>query len=182
VKVDLLLKKEILPAFTFDIPLPDEARHVDDQGCPWEHFTFTAQIPLRGSSEAAGWDVHAFLPKMKQKTLLPGQIELIPTGLTMAPDAGATILVCPRSGLATKGITVMNAPGIVDSDYRGEICVILANFGKEDFVVQHGMRIAQLLFFDTDGKRSTPEFNVVKALGDLRGTSRGTSGFGSTGL
>ena len=106
----------------------------------------------------------------------PGERALVPTGIAMALPANHEGQVRPRSGLAVKfGLTVLNAPGTIDADYRGEIMVPLINLGAEEFVVEHGLRIAQLVvapFHQAD-------FHVVD---DLDDTARGDGGFGSTGL
>ena len=130
-------------------------------------------LPSYGSDSAAGADVRALL---KDNIILaPGASVLVPTGLKFAIPEGYEIQVRPRSGLALKnGITVLNTPGTIDSDYRGELGVILINHGKESFTITHGMRIAQLIvapvvrakFFSTDV---------------LGATNRGIGGFGHTG-
>ena len=108
-------------------------------------------------------------------TLAPGAFALIPTGLAMALPPGFEGQVRPRSGLAAKhGVTVLNSPGTIDADYRGEVKVILINHGTAPFVVEHGMRIAQLVVAQV----AQISVEVVSALDE---TSRGTGGFGSTG-
>jgi dUTP pyrophosphatase len=101
---------------------------------------------------------------------------LVPTGLAIALPAGTEGQVRPRSGLAARhGVTVLNAPGTIDADYRGEIQVILVNFGRESFTVSRGMRIAQLII--------APVLRVtIRAIADLDETTRGLGGFGSTGM
>lgn len=122
---------------------------------------------------AAGADLHAAVAE--PVTLSPGERRLIPTGLAMAIPAGWEGQVRPRSGLALKhGVTVLNAPGTIDSDYRGEVGVILINLGAEAFTVQRGDRIAQIVF----APAPTVAFNEVAV---LEGSARDAGGFGSTG-
>jgi len=140
-----------------------------------------ATIPLPGfaTTGAAGADVRANLPpeaREKGVTLAPGARALIPTGLAMAVPPGFEVQVRPRSGLALKqGLTVANAPGTIDSDYRGPVGVILVNLGQEPVTVGHGDRIAQLVVAPV----VQPVFDEVVALDE---TTRGTGGFGSTGI
>lgn len=109
-------------------------------------------------------------------TIQPGARAAIPTGLACAVPPGWEVQVRPRSGLAFRaGITVANAPGTVDSDYRGELKVLLVNLGDEPFVVERGMRVAQLVI------AQVPHVDVV-LVEDLDATERGAGGFGSTGL
>lgn len=133
-----------------------------------------ASWPHLGTEHAAAYDLHALLG---QPVLLkPGERLLIQTGLRMSIPPGFTGLVCPRSGLALKhGVTVLNAPGIIDADYRGDIGVILANFGSHPFAVNPGDRVAQVLF--VHALRAV----FVPAVG-LQDTARGDGGFGSTGM
>lgn len=99
----------------------------------------------------------------------------MPTGLSISLPPGYEAQIRPRSGLALKhGITVLNAPGTIDADYRGEIKVILANLGSEDFTIERGMRIAQMVV----ARHANVEWNIVESLEE---TDRGTGGFGSTG-
>ena len=108
--------------------------------------------------------------------IAPGEVKLVPTGLRVAVPRGYELQVRPRSGLALKhGVTVLNTPGTVDSDYRGELGVILANFGSDAFVVERGMRIAQLVVEPVE----RAEIVEVKVLPP---TERGEGGFGSSGL
>ncbi len=131
-------------------------------------------LPDYASADAAGLDLHAAIET--GMTLAPGARALVPTGLTMALPAGHEGQVRPRSGLAVKhGVTVLNAPGTIDADYRGEVMVALINLGTEPFVVERGMRIAQLVV--TPVTRA-----VLTAVANLDETARGKSGFGSTGL
>ncbi|MBY6158250.1 dUTP diphosphatase [Pseudooceanicola nitratireducens] len=132
-------------------------------------------LPFYASAGAAGADVRANLPDRGMVVLEPGARALVPTGLRMAIPEGFEVQVRPRSGLALKhGVTLANSPGTIDSDYRGELGVILVNLGDAPFEVVHGERIAQLVVAPvTQGV-----FAVVE---DLDETARGAGGFGSTG-
>ena len=131
-------------------------------------------VPAYKTSGAAGADVCAYLDK--PVTIKKGTRAMIPTGLFCAIPDGYEIQVRPRSGLAAKnGVTVLNTPGTIDSDYRGEICVILINLGDEDFTVQNGDCIAQLVVAPvTQG--------IFVRAEQLDETERGAGGFGSTGV
>lgn len=133
-----------------------------------------ACLPAYESSGAAGADVRAHLEK--PLCIAPGKAALVPTGLRLAIPEGYEVQVRPRSGLALKkSITVLNSPGTIDSDYRGQLGVILINHGQEDFVVNDGDRIAQLVL--------APVCQAVfKQVGSLDHTERGGGGFGSTGV
>lgn len=130
-------------------------------------------LPSYATAHAAGMDLHAALEA--PVTLEPGAWGLIPTGLAIALPDGYEAQVRPRSGLAAKNaVTVLNAPGTIDADYRGEVKVILINHGQAPFVIEHGMRIAQMLI--------APVTRAVWAeVADLSETERGAGGFGSTG-
>lgn len=132
-----------------------------------------AQAPHYGSEEAAGADLRAYLSE--SMILQPGESKLIPTGVKVALPKGYEMQIRPRSGLAFKsGITVLNTPGTIDSDYRGEVGVILINHGKEAFEVTPGMRIAQAVV--------APVVKVsFVSTDDLATTVRGEGGFGHTG-
>ena len=132
-----------------------------------------AQLPAYQSAEAAGMDLHACLDA--PVTLQPGDLARIPLGWIMAIPCGFEGQVRPRSGLAAKhGITVPNAPGTIDSDYRGEAVVALINLGRAAFTIEHGMRVAQLVV--------APVARVaVHEVAELDETARGGGGFGSTG-
>lgn len=133
-------------------------------------------LPDYATAGAAGLDLLAALPEGEALTLPPMGRATVPTGLTIALPPGFEAQVRPRSGLARKsGVTVLNAPGTVDEDYRGEIGVILINLGAEDFIVTRGLRIAQLVV-----ARVTHIAWAEQE--DLSETDRGTGGFGSTGL
>jgi dUTP pyrophosphatase len=130
-------------------------------------------LPEYASPGAAGADLRACLAE--PLLIAPGEFVLVPTGVTLAIPAGFEGQVRPRSGLALRyGVTVLNAPGTVDADYRGEIKVILINHGRADFVVSHGDRIAQLVISPCLQAR----FTGAERLED---TARGPGGFGSTG-
>jgi dUTP pyrophosphatase len=132
-------------------------------------------LPAYQSAHAAGLDLVAAVPENAPLVLPPGQYALVPTGLSIALPAGFEAQVRPRSGLAAKhGVTVLNAPGTVDADYRGEIGVLLINHGGEPFTVHRGERIAQMVI----GSVVRAELVVVAALSQ---TDRGSGGFGSTG-
>jgi dUTP pyrophosphatase len=132
-------------------------------------------LPAYQSAHAAGLDLLAAVPENSPLMLLPGQRALVPTGLTMALPAGYEAQVRPRSGLASKhGVTVLNAPGTVDADYRGEIGVLLINHGDAPFSIGRGERIAQMVI--------APVVQVELVLAaELSATDRGSGGFGSTG-
>lgn len=130
-------------------------------------------LPTYATEQSAGMDLTAALEEAIE--LAPGERMLIPTGLAIALPDGYEAQVRPRSGLALKhGITVLNTPGTIDADYRGEIGVILINLGSEAFTIERGMRIAQMVI----AQHSTVSWEVVE---DLDDTSRGAGGFGSTG-
>ncbi len=132
-------------------------------------------LPAYQSAGAAGLDLMAAVPQDAPVILAPGQRALVPTGLSMALPPGTEGQVRPRSGLAARhGVTVLNTPGTIDSDYRGEIQVILANFGLESFQVTRGLRIAQLVIAPVLQAHVTEQKKL-----DI--TKRGTKGFGSTG-
>lgn len=132
-------------------------------------------LPEYQSALAAGLDLVAAVPADKPVTLAPGQRAMIPTGIAIALPEGTEGQVRPRSGLAARnGISVLNTPGTVDADYRGEIQVILVNFGAEPFQVARGVRIAQLVIVPVLRAR-------LSEVGSLNETVRGGGGFGSTG-
>lgn len=133
----------------------------------------SATLPLQATAGAAGFDFCADLDA--PITLASGAFALIPTGLSMALPPHHEGQVRPRSGLAAKfGVTVLNSPGTIDEDYRGEVKVILINHGAAPFVIEHGMRIAQLVV----ARVASVDVQVVNALDE---TVRGVGGFGSTG-
>jgi dUTP pyrophosphatase len=128
-------------------------------------------LPGQATAEAAGFDIAA----AEELTIAPGSVAAIATGFALAIPAGFEGQVRPRSGLALRhGVTVLNAPGTIDADYRGEIQVLLVNFGAESFFVNRGLRIAQLVV--------TPVLRAhVAETKKLNKTKRGEKGFGSTG-
>jgi len=132
-----------------------------------------AILPVYMSSGAAGMDLAACVES--PLTLAPGDRALVPTGVAIAVPAGYEAQVRPRSGLAAKhGVTCLNSPGTIDSDYRGEVMVLLINLGREPFVVQTGLRIAQMVL--------APVVRAeVEEVAELPPTTRGAGGFGSTG-
>ncbi len=135
-------------------------------------------LPEYATAHAAGMDLRAALPETEPLTLAPGARGLVPTGLTLAIPVGFEAQVRPRSGLALRhGVTVLNAPGTIDADYRGEVAVVLINHGSEPFEVRRGDRIAQLLVAPVAAWAWTPETSLA-ALGS---TERGEGGYGSTG-
>ena len=130
-------------------------------------------LPEYATELSAGMDIRANL--QESKTLLPLERALIPTGLFMAIPEGYEAQVRPRSGLAIKkGITVLNSPGTIDADYRGELCVVLINLSNEPFVVEDGERIAQIIF----ARCEQATWESADKLGE---TERGAGGFGHTG-
>ena len=132
-------------------------------------------LPAYQSVQAAGLDLLAAVPDAAPVTLAPGERALVPTGLVIALPPGTEAQVRPRSGLAVRhGITLLNTPGTIDADYRGEIQVIMVNLGHESFVVTRGMRIAQLIVAPV----TRAQLVEVTALDQ---TPRGAGGFGSTG-
>jgi dUTP pyrophosphatase len=132
-------------------------------------------LPSYQSAFAAGLDLYAAVPADAPIVLAPGAHATIPTGITLALPPGTEGQVRPRSGLAARhGVTVLNTPGTIDSDYRGEVAVVLINHGNAPFEVAHGMRIAQLVV--------APVVRVsVSETQHLDDTERGQGGFGSTG-
>ena len=132
-------------------------------------------LPSYQSALAAGLDLLAAVPADKALTIAPGSRALVPTGIAIALAEGHEAQVRPRSGLAARhGLTVLNSPGTIDADYRGEIQVLLVNLGSESVTVERGMRIAQLVVATV----ARAQLRVVASLDE---THRGTGGFGSTG-
>ena len=137
---------------------------------------FGLPLPKYESEGSAGMDLLAAIDEIKKIKILPGRAEMIPTGIAVALPLGFEAQIRPRSGLAAKnGITILNSPGTIDSDYRGEISAMLINHSKINFEIERGMRIAQMVI--------TPvvQFNLIETQ-DLDKTERGGGGFGSTGL
>ncbi|NGX47874.1 MAG: Deoxyuridine 5'-triphosphate nucleotidohydrolase [Chlamydiae bacterium] len=130
-------------------------------------------IPTYGSEHAAGADLRCC--SREEITIEPGETALVPTGIRMAIPDGFEVQIRPRSGLALKSqITVLNTPGTIDADYRGEVKVLLINQGKTPFVISYGMRIAQMVLAPV----LQAEFQIESALAN---TTRGEGGFGHTG-
>ena len=131
-------------------------------------------LPAYATPLAAGLDVRA--DNAEPIELKPMQRAMVPTGLFLEIPAGYEVQVRPRSGLAAKrGVTVLNAPGTIDADYRGEVCVILVNLGSEPFVIERGERIAQLVL----ARHEVIEWEESE---ELAASERGAGGFGSTGV
>lgn len=130
-------------------------------------------LPAYATSQSAGMDLLAAV--FKPTVVKAGEIAIIPTGIAIALPEGFEAQIRPRSGLAAKfGITVLNTPGTIDADYRGEIKVILINHSSSDFVIERGMRIAQMVV-------ARYEHIILEEVQSLEDTSRGAKGFGSTG-
>lgn len=142
--------------------------------CPLPHFE-GLQLPAYETIGSAGMDVRAAVPEGAPMVLAPGERAMVPTGLSVAIPQGYEIQVRPRSGLAAKhGLTCLNTPGTIDSDYRGEIKVILVNLGQDTFTIRRGERIAQLVL--------APVTQLAwQRVDSLDETERGAGGFGSTG-
>ena len=132
-------------------------------------------LPACQSADAAGLDLLAAVPADAPLILAPGKHAMVPTGLTIALPSGFEAQVRPRSGLAAKhGVTVLNSPGTVDADYRGEINVLLINHGEAPFPIRRGERIAQMVIAPIVQAELVP-------VTSLSSTARGSGGFGSTG-
>jgi dUTP pyrophosphatase len=132
-------------------------------------------LPSYQSAHAAGLDLMAAVPTDAPATLAPGERRLIPCGIAIALPDGFEAQVRPRSGLAARhGVTVLNTPGTIDADYRGEVMVIMINLGMQPFVVTRGMRIAQMVVAPV-ARAGIVEVEALDA------TARGAGGFGSTG-
>jgi dUTP pyrophosphatase len=130
-------------------------------------------MPAKMTEHAAGFDLCAAVKEPVK--LAPGEIRLVPCGFAMAMPMGYEAQIRPRSGLATRhGITLINSPGTIDADYRGEVQVPVINLGKAEFVIERGMRIAQMLVLPV------PAVKILE-VEELDETSRGTGGFGHTG-
>lgn len=140
-----------------------------------DHYDSSFELPFYATEGAAGADIRASMPEKKSLIVRPGERVLVPTGLSMEIPFGYEVQVRPRSGLSLKSpLMIVNAPGTVDCDYRGEVCIIVGNFGKEDFVIEHGLRIAQLVIAPVIQAKYTTTTT-------LNETKRGAGGFGSTG-
>ncbi|HJL04858.1 MAG TPA: dUTP diphosphatase [Polyangiaceae bacterium LLY-WYZ-15_(1-7)] len=146
----------------------------DPTTLPVRRLRDDAVLPRYASEGAAGLDLAAALDA--PLTVAPGRWAAVPTGLAMAIPRGWEGQVRPRSGLAARlGVTVLNAPGTIDADYRGEVKVLLVNHGSKPFVVRHGDRVAQLVL------ARAPQVEVAEVV-HLDETERGAGGFGSTGV
>jgi dUTP pyrophosphatase len=133
------------------------------------------ELPRYQSDGAAGMDLHAAIAERRPLRLAPGARALIPTGLVLELPPGFEAQVRPRSGLALRhGLTVLNSPGTIDCDYRGEVQVLLANLGAVSCTIARGERIAQLVFQRVERVR-------LQEIGEASSTARGAGGFGSTG-
>lgn len=133
------------------------------------------ELPAYQSADAAGFDIRAAVGAGEPVVLGPGERALVPTGLCMEMPSGYEAQIRPRSGLALKhGLTVLNAPGTIDADYRGEVMVLLANLGDAPYEISRGTRIAQIIV--------QPVVRVmIEVVAELNQTDRGDGGFGSTG-
>ncbi len=134
------------------------------------------ELPSYETGGAAGMDLRSAVAEDRPLMLMPGKRALVPTGFIFEVPNGFEAQIRPRSGLAFKhGITCLNTPGTIDSDYRGEVKVLLINLGEEEFLIERGMRIAQMVI--------APVTRVVTAeVQEVSGTERGDGGFGSTGV
>ncbi|WP_150287440.1 dUTP diphosphatase [Rhabdaerophilum calidifontis] len=133
-------------------------------------------LPAPHSADAAGFDLAAALPEARPLVLPPGARGLVPTGFVFMLAPGFEAQVRPRSGLALKhGVTVLNAPGTIDADYRGEVQVLLINHGSADFTITRGMRIAQCVV-------AAVAPLAIREVAETDMTARGAGGFGSTGF
>ena len=144
-------------------------------GLVWLDHGGGLPLPRQMTSGAAGVDLAAAIASDETLTIAPGRYAMVPTGLAIALPEGHEAQIRPRSGLAAKfGVTVLNAPGTVDADYRGEVKVLMINLGQEPFAVKRGERIAQMVV--------APVTQIAwQPVADLDETARGAGGFGSTG-
>jgi dUTP pyrophosphatase len=133
-------------------------------------------LPAYQTADAAGFDLVAAVPADSPVIIAPGSRALVPTGLIFELPPGSEAQVRPRSGLAAKfGVTVLNSPGTIDADYRGEVAIILINLGQEPFAIKRGERVAQMIL--------APVIRAeLRETRKLTATSRGSGGFGSTGV
>lgn len=140
------------------------------------HFDPSFELPFYATADAAGADVRASLADKGTLSIAPGARVLVPTGLCFEIPTGYEIQVRPRSGLSLKStLLLVNAPGTIDADYRGEVSILVGNFGAAPYVIEHGLRLAQLVLAPV----WQAKFEVSE---DLSTTARGTGGFGSTGV
>lgn len=139
------------------------------------HFDPRFELPFYATEGAAGADIRASIPEKKTITIGPGERLLVPTGLSMEIPFGYEVQVRPRSGLSLKSpLLIVNAPGTIDCDYRGEVNIIIANFGTTPYEIEHGLRVAQLVL--------APVTQAIYTTAEtLSSTQRGAGGFGSTG-
>jgi len=152
--------------------MTNNIEQVEVQLTPLDHAV-GLNLPTYATEHSAGMDLSAALEEAIE--LAPGERALVPTGLSIALPSGFEAQIRPRSGLALKyGVTILNTPGTVDADYRGEIKVILANLGTEAFTIERGQRIAQMVI----ARHASVKWHVVE---ELEETKRGAGGFGSTG-
>lgn len=143
------------------------------------HVARGARLPEKATEGSAAFDVRALLPIDEQIVLEPFDRFAVPTGLTLEIPRGHFLSVRPRSGLAIRsGVTLVNAPGTIDSDYRGELMVLMINLGSDPFIIKTGDRIAQVLLESEQSINWQP----VDQREELDPSARGTGGFGSTGL
>ena len=132
-------------------------------------------LPKYETKDAAGADLRASFAEKGQFTIKPGQRVLIPTGLSFEIEPGFEVQVRPRSGMSLKtNLLVVNSPGTIDADYRGEVMIIMGNFGSEDEIITHGDRVAQMVIAPI----TQAKFELADSLSE---TQRGSGGFGSTG-
>lgn len=141
-----------------------------------EHFDESFPLPQYETAQAAGADLRASLENKDHFVIPAGKRVLIPTGLAFEIEPGFEVQIRPRSGLSLKtNLLVVNSPGTIDADYRGEVKIILGNMGDQDHIIKHGDRVAQMVLAPI----TQAKFEVVSSLSD---TDRGTGGFGSTGV
>ena len=148
---------------------------VDLNLIPVSYVRLGGKAPIRSTEGAAGWDVHAYLPDGYDVFMEPAQTVVIPTGIRLAAPPGYGLFLYSRSGLAKRGIVVANGVGVVDSDYRGEIKVLLRNTSHSTFRVRNGDRVAQAVLHEVKEV-------VWQEVDTLPDTARGSGGFGSTGI
>lgn len=169
------MRAKFVLAFFFGIVRPMSSNSSSPIELGWHPLHSDVQMPRQMTPEAAGFDVAAYLPN-GPLTLAPGQREAIPTGFALVIPPGFEGQIRPRSGWALRtGITVLNSPGTIDADYRGEVAIILVNQGQDVVQVEHRARIAQLVV------APVPAVRIVQ-VASLPSSERGRGGFGSTGL
>jgi dUTP pyrophosphatase len=140
-----------------------------------KNFDNELSLPSYETKDAAGADIRASFENKKGISIMPGQRTLIPTGLSFEIEPGYEVQVRPRSGLSLKtNLLVVNSPGTIDADYRGEVMIIMGNFGNEEVYVTHGDRVAQIILAPI----TQAKFELAD---ELSSTERGEGGFGSTG-